>query len=222
MLAFSDSNIQTHEIIQKSKLDTFITEWAQFSAYRHPALQTELKQHVDQCKFKTKTLQNWTSMPDEKKERFLSQTPLQNKDQVFFICCKTYNFSRETSKMVACDVCNEWYCNSCIDFKPSFNPYVPLFICNYSIDSRIYHFIPFLSSMLCDIFDTYCISIKQCFNEFLAKSEAIKLRLMYHKFHSLQQQNQNKKLIDKVKILSTKNIYFLSQCSQKSVVLLYS
>ena len=107
MLAFSDSNIQTHEIIQKSKLDTFITERAHFSAYRHPALQTELKQHVDQYKFKNKTLQNWKSMLDEKKEKFLSQALLQNKDQVYFICCKTYNFSREASNMVACDVCNE-------------------------------------------------------------------------------------------------------------------
>ena len=165
MLMFSDSDIQTHEIIQRSKLDTCITECSRFSAYQHPTIQTELKQNVDQSKFKTKTLQNWKIMNDKKKERFLSQTPLQNKYQVFFISRKTY-ISRETSKMVACDVCNECYRNSCFDFEPSFTPYVPLFICNYCIDSRIYHLIPFLSLMMCDIFDTKCISIKPCFNEF--------------------------------------------------------
>ena len=112
-----------------------------------------MKQNVDQCKFKTKTLQNPKSMPDEKKERFLSQTPLQNKDQVFFICRKTYNISRETNKMVACDVCNEWYRNSSIYLEPSFIPHVLLFLWNYCIDSIIYHFIPSLLLMLCDIFD---------------------------------------------------------------------
>ena len=70
MLIFSDSDIQTSEIIQKSKLDTFITECVLFSAYQHPALQRELKQNVDQCKFKTKTLQNWKSIFNEKKESF--------------------------------------------------------------------------------------------------------------------------------------------------------
>ena len=61
-------------------------------------------------------------------------------------------------------------------------------------------------AMLCDRFDTKCTSIKQCFNEFLALSDAIKLHLMYHKFHPLSQQNQNEKLIDKVKILSIKGM----------------
>ena len=123
--------------------------------------------------------------------------------------------------MVACDVYNEWYRNSCIDFEPSFTHYVPLFISNYCIDSKIYHFIPFLSLMLCDIFDKKCICRKKSFNEFLVMSEAIKLILMYHNFLSLQQQNQNKKLIDKVKMLCTEDIYCLFQCGERYVLLLY-
>ena len=70
MLDFSDSIIQTPEIIQKSKPETFITECVRFTAYQNPALQRELKQNVDQCNLKRKTLQNWKSIPDEKKEIF--------------------------------------------------------------------------------------------------------------------------------------------------------
>ena len=108
--------------------------------------------------------------------------------------------------MVACDICNEWYHNTCIDFEPSLAHSVPLFICNYCIDSRFYHFSPFLSLMLCDIFDTKYVGIRQCFNEFIDMSDAIKLPLKYHKFLSLYQQNQNKKVIGKVKIPSAKGI----------------
>ena len=69
-VGLSDCDIQTPEIIEKSKPDTFITESAGFSAYRHHAVQTELKQKVDQCKFKTKTIRSWKNIPDKKKERF--------------------------------------------------------------------------------------------------------------------------------------------------------
>ena len=62
-VSLRDSYIQTPEIIEKSKPDIFITESAGFSAYRHHAVQTELKQSVDQFKFKTNTLNNWKSMP---------------------------------------------------------------------------------------------------------------------------------------------------------------
>ena len=65
---------------------------------------------------------------------------------------------------------------------------------------------PFLSLMLCDIFCMKYVSIKQSFTEFLVVNDAIKLRLNYHQFSPLYQQNQNKKLIGKVKILSIKVI----------------
>ena len=57
--------------------------------------------------------------------------------------------------------------------------------------------------MLCDISDTIYVSIKQCFNELLAVSDALKIRSNYRKFLSLYRQN---KLIDKVKTLSAKGI----------------
>ena len=60
--------------------------------------------------------------------------------------------------------------------------------------------------MLCDIFGMKYVSIKQSFTEFLVMNDAIKLRLNYHQFSPLYQQNQNKKLIGKVKILSIKVI----------------
>ena len=56
--------------------------------------------------------------------------------------------------------------------------------------------------MLCDIFGMIYVSTKQNFTEFLAMSGAIKLRLNYHEFLPLYQQNQNNKLIGKMKILS--------------------
>ena len=62
-VSLRDSYIQTPEIIEKSKPDIFITESAGFSAYQHHAVQTELKQSVDQFNFKTNTLNNWKSMP---------------------------------------------------------------------------------------------------------------------------------------------------------------
>ena len=154
-------------------------------------------------------------MSYKKKERFLSWTALQNKDQVFRICCKTCNISKENWMFVmnmciyneyTCGICNEQYHNSCIDFEPSLTHSVPLFIYNYCIDPRFYQFILFLSLMLCDIFDMKHVSIKQSFTESLAISDAIKLRLYYHEFLPLYQQNQNKKLIGKMKILSVKVI----------------
>ena len=51
--------------------------------------------------------------------------------------------------------------------------------------------------MLCDIFGMKYVSTKQNFTEFLAMSGAIKLRLNYHEFLPLYQQNQNEKLIGK-------------------------
>ena len=60
--------------------------------------------------------------------------------------------------------------------------------------------------MLCDIFGKKYVSIKQRFTEFLVMNDAIKLRLNYHQFPPLYQQNQNKKLLGKVKILSIKVI----------------
>ena len=113
----SDPDIQTPEMIEKSKPDTFITESVGFSANRHHTVQTELKQKEDQCKFKTKTLHNWKSMPDEKKKRFSSQTPLQNKDQVFCICRKTYNISKGTSKRWHVPIVLQWFLSSSISVR---------------------------------------------------------------------------------------------------------
>ena len=94
-VSLRDSYIKIPEIIEKSKPDIFITDSAGFSGYRHHAVGTELKQSVDQFKFKGNALNNWKSMPQEKKEIFLSQTALQNKDQVFYICGKTAIFQRK-------------------------------------------------------------------------------------------------------------------------------
>ena len=60
--------------------------------------------------------------------------------------------------------------------------------------------------MLRDIFGMKYVSIKQSFTEFLAMSDAIKLRLNYHQFLPLYQ--QNKKFIGKMKILSIKVISY--------------
>ena len=60
--------------------------------------------------------------------------------------------------------------------------------------------------MLCGIFGMKYVSIKQSFTDFLVMHDAIKLRLNYHQFPPLYQQNQNKKLIGKVKIISIKVI----------------
>ena len=105
-VSLRDSYMQTPEIIEKSKPDIFITEGAGFSVFWSKVL-TSLR-------FKTNTLSNWKSMSYEKKERFLSWTALQNKDQVFRICCKTCNISKE-NWMFVMNMCiyNEYTCGIC-------------------------------------------------------------------------------------------------------------
>ena len=59
----SKRNSETDE-----EVDTFITKSAGFSTYRHHAFQTELKQNLDQCEFKTKTLHDWQRQAKSKQK----------------------------------------------------------------------------------------------------------------------------------------------------------
>ena len=145
-------------------------------------------------------------MPNMKKQEFIRQTPINNKEKIFCICQKTYNIGKEASAMIGCDLCNEWYHNNCIDFEPSFTHAVTLFICHHCIDSRFLHFVSFLTLKLHDVYGHRPISIKESYKEFLRMPENIKNTLKYHKFHSIYQENQTRKKIRSLRILSSKGI----------------
>ena len=57
---------------------SLIEESLRFSAFRHYAVQTRLKQIVDQSEFKNKTLNDWNNMSLTTKELFVNQTPPNN------------------------------------------------------------------------------------------------------------------------------------------------
>ena len=130
-----------------------------------------------------------------KKQEFIRQTPVNKKEQIFCICRKAYDIGKESSAIVGCDLCNEWHHNSCIDFEPSFTHAVPLFKCRHCIESRFFHFIPFLLLKLMDVYGHPPLSIKESYKEFLRMPGNMKNPLKYHKFHSIYQENQTKKKI---------------------------
>ena len=106
---------------------SLIEESLGFSAFRHYAVQTRLKQSVDQSDFKKKTLNDWNIMSLTTKQLFVNQTPLKNQNQELCLCRKTYNVTTETSPMVACDLCKEWYHNNCIGLESAFTHAFPFF-----------------------------------------------------------------------------------------------
>ena len=105
---------------------SLIEESLGFSAFRHYAVQTRLKQSVDQSDFKKKTLNDWNIMSLTTKQLFVNQTPLKNQNQELCLCRKTY-VTTETSPMVAFDLCKEWYHNNCIGLESAFTHAIPFF-----------------------------------------------------------------------------------------------
>ena len=123
---------------------SLIEESLGFSAFRHYAVQTRLKQSVDQSDFKKKTLIDWNIMSLTTKQLFVNQTPLKNQNQKLCLCRKTYNVTTETSPMVACNLCKEWYHNNCIGLESAFTHGIPFFICGQCINHHYSGFTSFL------------------------------------------------------------------------------
>ena len=59
---------------------SLIEESLGFSAFRHYAVDTRLKQSVDQWNLKNKTLNDWNIMSLTTKQLFSDQMPLKNQD----------------------------------------------------------------------------------------------------------------------------------------------
>ena len=132
-LSENDSKSETIDL-KEFKDDSKFAEKTCFLPYRVYSVQSKLKDSNDQTTFKQKIDEGWNKMPKMKKQEFIRQTPVNNKEQIFCICRKTYNIGKESSAMVGFELCNEWYHNNCIDFEPSFTRAVPLFICHHCID----------------------------------------------------------------------------------------
>ena len=68
------------------------------------------------------------------KQLFVNQTPLKNQNQELCLHRKIINVTTETSPMVACDLCKEWYLSNCIELESAFTHAILfLFVVNASI-----------------------------------------------------------------------------------------
>ena len=164
---------------------SLIGESLGFSALRHYAVQTRLKQSVDQSDFKKKTLNDWNIMSLTTKQLFVNQTPLKNQNQELCLCRKTY-VTTETSPMVACDLCKKWYHNNCIGLESAFTHTIPFFICGQCINRHYSGFTPFLHLSINDFYNGKAKPVEPFFNNYLSLSDEAKSRLQYHKFISPQ------------------------------------
>ena len=185
---------------------SLIEESLGFSAFRHYAVQTWLKQSVDQSDFKKKTLIDWNIMSLTTKQLFVNQTPLKNQNQKLCLCRKTYNVTTETSPMVACDLCKEWYHNNCIGLESAFTHAIPFFICGQCINRHYSGFTPFVHLSINDFYNGKAKTVQLIFNNYLSLSDKVKSRLQYHKFLSPHQENCNTKSISSLDILINKGI----------------
>ena len=184
---------------------SLIEESLGFSAFRHYAVQTRLKQSVDQSDFKKKTLNDWNIMSLTTKQLFVNQTPLKNQNQELCLCRKTY-VTTETSPMVAFDLCKEWYHNNCIGLESAFTHAIPFFICGQCINRHYSGFTPFLHLSINDFYNGKAKTVELIFNNYLSLSDEAKSRLQYHKFLSPHRENCNTKSISSLDILTNKGI----------------
>ena len=184
---------------------SLIEESLGFSAFRHYAVQTRLKQSVDQSDFKKKTLNDWNIMSLTTKQLFVNQTPLKNQNQELCLCRKTY-VTTETSPMVACDLCKKWYHNNCIGLESAFTHTIPFFICGQCINRHYSGFTPFLHLSINDFYNGKAKTVELIFNNYLSLSDEAKSRLHYHKFLSPHRENCNTKSISSLDILTNKGI----------------
>ena len=107
------------------------------------------------------------------KQLFVNQTPLKNQNQELCLCRKTYNVTTETSPMVACDLCKEWYHNNCIGLESAFTHAIPFFICGQCINRNDD-----------DFYKGKAKTVELIFNNYLSLPDEAKSRLQYHKFLS--------------------------------------
>ena len=185
---------------------SLIEESFGFSTCRHYAVQTRLKQIVDQSNFEKKTLNDWSIMSLTTKQLSINQTPLKNQNQELCLCRKTYNVTTETSPMVACDLCKEWYCNNCIGLESAFTHAIPLFICGQCIICHYSGLTLFFYLSIDDFYSGIAKTVEPIFSYYLSLSDEAKSRLPYPKFLSPHRENCNTKSISSLDILTNKGI----------------
>ena len=200
-----DTPLEKHEGDNRHIDMSLIEESLGFSAFRHYAVQTRLKQSVDQSDFKKKTLNDWNIMSLTTKQLFVNQTPLKNQNQELCLCRKTY-VTTETSPMVACDLCKKWYHNNCIGLESAFTHTIPFFICGQCINRHYSGFTPFLRLSINDFYNGKAKTMELIFNNYLSLSDEAKFRLQYQKFLSPHRENCNTKSISSLNILTNKGI----------------
>ena len=129
-----DASLEKHEADNRHIDMSLIEESLDFSDFRHYAIQTRLKQSVDQSDFFKKTLNDWNIMSLTTKQLSVNQTPLKNQNQELCLCPKTYTenskslkYTTETNPMMACDLCMKWYHNNCIGLESASTHAIPFF-----------------------------------------------------------------------------------------------
>ena len=177
-----------------------------FSTFRHYVVQTRLKQIVDQSSFEKKTLNDWSIMSLTTKQLSFNQTPLKNQNQELCLCRKRYNVTTETSRMVVCDLCKEWYCNNCVWLESAFTHAIHLFICGQCIICHYSGLTPFFYLSIDKFYSGKAKTVEPIFNYYLSLSDEAKSRLPYPKFLSPHRENCNTKSISSLDILTNKGI----------------
>ena len=102
---------------------------------------------------------------------FVNQTPLKNQSHALYLCQKTYNVISETSPVVACDLCKEWYQNNCIGLEEAFIHAIPLFICGQCINRCCSGFTPFLHLNINDFYHGKPKTVEPILNNYLSLSD---------------------------------------------------
>ena len=118
-----------------------------FLAYRNSVLSNK-SQHrdyfQDPVKMKETIKEQWKSMTSKAQKKYLVNTPLARTGKTFCICNQKYHYFTETSSMVACDTCNNWFRTSCIGIDASFAHVVPYFVYKICITKVFYVFLPYI------------------------------------------------------------------------------
>ena len=71
--------------------------------------------------------EHWKNLSKIEKNEFVKETPKRNPGKTYCICKKSCD--EESARMVACDICDDWYHNDCINIDHAFAKAVSFFVC---------------------------------------------------------------------------------------------
>ena len=171
-----------------------------FSVFRKSNLHDSIKRNILPSKIKVD--KSWKNMSIKKTLKFFKETPISNTKLRFCVCNKTYNKSTETSSMVACDICDEWYHTKCLGIESSFAHSVPVYVCKCCIDKIFSGFLQFLRYNLYFLLENENIDFSQLFDLFQEYNSLTKKICKFHQFPSYWKGSLPSRSISKMQMLA--------------------